>query len=63
MVPDSAPCGCSRPLAVARWSQAGTDEVRLAILDPNKINPKMLLEVGPPGQNMSWSLFSETKPN
>ena len=48
---------------VARWSQAGTDEVRLAILDPNKINPKMLLEVGPPGQNMSWSLFIETKPN
>ena len=62
----AAACGlidCLWSLAVARWSQAGTDEVRLAALDPDKINPRMLLttESGSPGSNMSWKLFTETK--
>ena len=52
---------CLWSLAVARWSRAGTDQVRLAILDPDKINPRMLLDAGPSGQNMSWGLFTETK--
>ena len=58
----SALIACLWSLAVARWSQTGTDEVRLAILDPDKINPRMLLTSNdPPGQNMSWGLFTETK--
>ena len=53
---------CLWSLAVARWSQVGTDQVRLAILDPDKINPRMLLSSdGPSGQNMSWGLFTEIK--
>ena len=54
---------CLWSLAVARWSEGGTDEVRLAILDPDKINPRMLLDAGPPGQHMSWVLFTEIKPD
>lgn len=54
---------CLWSLAVARWSESGTDEVRLAILGPDKINPRMLLEAGPPGQHMSWGLFTEIKPD
>ena len=53
---------CMWSQAVARWSQTGTDEVRLAILHPDRINPRMLLDAGPPGQKMSWGLFTETKP-
>ena len=54
---------CLWSLAVARCSQAGTDEVRLAIFDPDEINPRMLLtgDSAPPGQKMSWHLFTETK--
>ena len=54
---------CLWSLAVARWSQKGADEVRLANFDPDKINPRMLLaaDSAPPGQNMSWNLFTETK--
>ncbi|WP_423918555.1 hypothetical protein [Candidatus Poriferisodalis sp.] len=54
---------CLWSLAVARWSQEGTDKVRLAILDPDKINPRMLLTAGngPPGHNMSRNLFTDTK--
>ncbi len=50
-------------LAVARWSQDGTDDVRFAYLDPDKINPRMPLtsDTGPGGQQMSWGLFTETK--
>ena len=54
---------CLWSLAVARWSQAGTNQVRLAFCDPDEINPRMLLtgDTGPPGQKMSWHLFTETK--
>ena len=55
---------CLWSLAVARWSESGTDEVRLALLDPDEINPRTLhtSDDGPPGQKMTWNLFTETKP-
>ena len=55
---------CLWSLAVARWSESGTDEVRPAFLDPDEINPRILhtSDDGPPGQKMTWSLFTETKP-
>ena len=54
---------CLWSLAVARWSQAGTARVRLANFDPDKINPSMLLtgDSAPPGQKVSWHLFTQTK--
>ena len=54
---------CTWSLAVARWSQAGTDEVRVATLDPDKINPSTLTsDSGSPGHYMTWHLFTQTKP-
>lgn len=52
-------------LAVARWSKDGTEQVRLVNFDPAEVNPRMLLtaDSAPPGQNMTWNLFTETKPS
>ena len=52
-------------LAVARWSEADIDEVRLEIPDPDEINTRTLLtgDSSPPGRNMSWKLFDEIKPD
>ena len=59
-------CGlidCIWSLAVARWSQAGIDEVRIAVFDPDEINPRTLAsDSGSTGHKMVRSLFTETKP-
>ena len=54
---------CMWSLAVARWSQAGTDEVRVAAFDPDEINPSTLTsDSGSPGHHMAWNLFTQIRP-
>ena len=61
----AAACGlidCMWSLAVARWSQAGTDKVRVPTFGPDEINPSTLTsDSGSPGQHMTWNLFTQTK--
>ena len=54
---------CMWSLAVARWSQAGIDEVRVAVFDPDEINPSTLTsDSGSTGHKMTQNLFTQTKP-
>ena len=54
---------CMWSLAVARWSQADVDEVRVPVFDPDEINPSTLTsDSGSPGHKMTQNLFTQTKP-
>ena len=54
---------CLWSLAIARWSQAGLDKVRVPTFDPDRINPSTLTsDSGSPGHYMTWDLFTQIKP-
>ena len=55
---------CLWSLAVARWCESGTDDLQLALPDPDVISPRTVRagDDGAPGPKMTWGLFTETKP-